>query len=76
VETKKPFWKWVFCESDGTPSFARIGSAVLLGFVCGWVTAIVKWTHALPADFAGLGVFMMSLYGVNKFTTKFGKDQQ
>jgi len=36
METKKPFWKWVFCENDGTPSFARIATAVLMSAVISW----------------------------------------
>ncbi|MGA9042309.1 MAG: hypothetical protein WB421_17380 [Terriglobales bacterium] len=69
---KKPFWAWVFCETDGTPSFARIGTAVLVAFAVGWVTAIVKWSHALP-EFGGLSLFVTVLYGANKFSTMFGK---
>lgn len=65
---KKPFWQWVFCEPDGTPSFSRVGTAVLIGFAMGWVTSIVTKTHALP-DFAGLSLFISVLYGANKFST-------
>ncbi len=71
MDCKRPFWAWVFCESDGTPSFARVGTAVLLAFALGWVTAIVKWQHALP-EFGGLGLFVTLLYGTNKFSTMFG----
>lgn len=65
---KRPFWGWVFCETDGTPSFARVGTGFLLAFACGWVTAIVRWTHTLP-EFGGLTAFATVLYGANKFTT-------
>ena len=67
---KRPFWAWVFCETDGTPSFARVGTAVLAAFACGWVTAIVRWTHALP-EFGGVAMFVSLLYGSNKFATMF-----
>jgi hypothetical protein len=67
LETKQPFWKWVFCEPDGTPSFARIGTGILLGFACGWVTAVVRWTHGLP-ELGGLSLFVTVLYGTNKFS--------
>jgi hypothetical protein len=69
--TKSPFWKWVFCESDGTPSFSRIGTGVLLGFACGWTTALVRHNHALP-EMGGLALFVTVLYGANKFATHFG----
>ena len=70
---KRPFWPWVFCEADGTPSLARVATAVLLAFACGWVTAVVRWTHALP-EFAGLAGFVVILYGVNKASNVFKKD--
>jgi hypothetical protein len=65
---KRPFWAWVFCETDGTPSFARVGTAVLLGFACGWVTALVRHNNTLP-EMGGLAMFVTALYGANKFTT-------
>ena len=68
-EVKRPFWTRVFCETDGTPSFARVGSGVLIGFECGWVTHVVMHSHTLP-DFAGLAMFVTVLYGVNKFSPK------
>lgn len=73
MEYKRPFWTWVFCEQDGTPSFARVSTAVLLGFACGWVTAIVRASHALP-EFGGLALFITCLYGANKFSTAFKRD--
>ena len=69
---KRPFWAWVFCEPDGTPSFARVGTAVLAAFVCGWVTAIVRWTHALPSLGEAV-LFITALYGANKFSTMFNR---
>jgi len=72
MEPKKPFWRWMFSESDGTPSFARVFTGLLVCFAIGWVTHLVWKTHALP-DFAGLALFISVLYGANKFTTAFGK---
>lgn len=64
------FWKPVFSESDGTPSFSRIVSALVTTFALGWVTAIV-WSHIkahtepiLP-DFGGLAMFISIFYGLN-----------
>lgn len=70
---KRPFWTWVFCETDGTPSFARIGTAVLCAFAVGWITAIVRWSHALP-ELGGVSIFVTMLYGANKFTAMWKKD--
>ena len=66
--SKKPFWKWVFCETDGTPSFARVSTAVTLAFVLGWITAIVRSSHAIP-ELGGPTMFLSALYGVNKFAS-------
>lgn len=74
-DVKRPFWLWVFSESDGTPSFARVVTAMLCAAAVGWVSAVVIKTHALP-DFAGLALFISVLYGGNKFATAFGKQSQ
>lgn len=62
---KRPFWAWVFCESDGTPSFSRVATAVLVAFACGWITAVVRYSHSLP-ELAGIGGFITVLYGANR----------
>jgi len=63
------FLKGAFSEQDGTPSFSRIGSGILIGFSCGWITAVVHFTHAIPdvATLAGLGALIGVPYGLNKF---------
>jgi hypothetical protein len=68
------FWRGVFSESDGTPSLSRIATGVLIGFACGWVTSIVKHTFTLP-DFAGLALLISSVYGINKISAAFKKEQ-
>lgn len=56
METKKPFWAWVFSEQDGTPSLARVGTAVLVAFICGWDTCYTvfawQWNmhHLVPGQ--------------------------
>jgi len=60
------FWTFmagVFSD-NGTPSFSRVGAGLALAFACGWVTAIVCNSHALP-DFTGLTLFIGALYGAN-----------
>jgi hypothetical protein len=69
-----PFWRGVFSESDGTPSFSRIATAVVVAFSVGWVTELVGRMHSLP-DFAGLSCFIGTLYGVNKISTAFSRDR-
>lgn len=59
------FWRGVFSESDGTPSSSRVFTGMLVSFACGWVTNLVCHNHLLP-DFAGLSLFVGSLYGVNR----------
>ena len=66
-ETVK-FWRGVFSEPDGSPSFSRVATAVLLAFACGWVTAIVVKHYALP-DFTSLVMFVGVLYGINRGAT-------
>lgn len=69
-----PFWRGVFSEADGTPSFSRIATGVVVAFAVGWVTELVRFSHALP-DFAGLSCFIGTLYGVNKISNAFGRDR-
>lgn len=59
----KAFLQGIFMD-NGAPSFSRIGSAIALGFSCGWITSIVCKTHVLP-DFAGVCMFIGTLYGTN-----------
>jgi hypothetical protein len=68
------FWRGVFCEADGVPSFSRVATAVVVAFAVGWTTALVRLNHALP-DFAGLSCFIGTLYGVNKISNAFGRDK-
>jgi hypothetical protein len=64
-DVKRPFWAWVFSEADGTPSFSRVATGIIVAFALGWVSHIVARTHVLP-DFAGLALFVTVLYGANK----------
>jgi hypothetical protein len=63
----KKFWRGVFSETDGTPSFSRIATAVLVAFAIGWVTALILRNHAMP-DVSGLALLIGTLYGVNKIS--------
>jgi hypothetical protein len=65
MENSKPFWRGVFSEPDGTPSFSRVATSVIVAFAVGWVTALVRMNHQLP-DFGGLVLLIGALYGVNK----------
>jgi ABC-type uncharacterized transport system permease subunit len=62
------FWRGVFSEPDGTPSFSRVATAMIVGFAMGWVTALVRMNHQLP-DFGGLVLLIGALYGVNRVST-------
>jgi len=66
------FMAGVFSEKDGTPSFSRIGAGMALAFMCGWITDIVRHTHALP-DFGGAALFISTLYGLNLAAKAFTK---
>ncbi len=68
------FWRGVFSEADGSPSFSRIATAVAVAFAVGWTTALVRQNHALP-DFGGMTCFVGTLYGVNKLASAFGRDR-
>jgi hypothetical protein len=65
------FWRGVFSETDGTPSFSRVATAVIVAFAMGWITALVRANHQLP-DFGGLVLLIGALYGVNKFAGAVG----
>ncbi len=62
---QQQFWKLVFCESDGSPSFSRVASGLLIVFACGWITSLVLKNHAIP-DLAGIALLIGVPYGVNK----------
>lgn len=68
------FWRGVFSETDGTPSFSRVATAVIVGFAMGWITSLVRMNHQLP-DFGGLVLLIGTLYGVNKFSGALGSRQ-
>lgn|GEM_PF-1606234 len=65
------FWKGVFSEADGTPSFSRVATGFLVCFAAGWVTHLVWHNHALP-EFAGLALFIGTLYGANQIRNGWG----
>ena len=67
------FWRGIFSESDGTPSFSRLATAVVVAFAVGWTTELVSHNHALP-DFAGLSCFIGTLYGVNRLSAALSRD--
>lgn len=69
------FWRGVFSESDGSPSFSRVGSGLIVAFAMGWVTHLVWHNNSLP-DFAGLALIIGTLYGLNKAAGAFGKKDQ
>jgi len=60
------FWRGVFSDGD-QPSFSRVASGLIVAFSCGWVSHIVWHNHSLP-DFAGLALFIGTLYGLNRAT--------
>ena len=70
------FVRSIFSEADGTGSWGRVGSGLIVLFTLAWVTYVVCKTHLLP-ELGGPLAFMTggssSLYGVNKLITAFGK---
>lgn len=72
----KSFWRGAFSDPDGTPSFARVASGVVVVAAVSWVTAVIVMQHSLPT-FEGVSAFLVaalaSLYGTNKITSIFEK---
>lgn len=68
------FWQRVFSDG-GQPSFSRIATGLIVAFSCGWVTKLVWHNYSLP-DFAGLALFIGTLYGINKAGNAFSKPQE
>jgi hypothetical protein len=66
------FFRSVLSESDGTGSWSRCGSLLIVLFTLGWVTHVVCKTHAIP-DLGGATGFMTvgtgALYGTNKLSS-------
>lgn len=65
AENKQPFWRGLFSETDGKPSFSRIASGGLVVVSIGWITYLVLRNKVFP-DFTGLSLFIGILYGLNK----------
>lgn len=59
----KQFFVGIFSD-NGQPSFSRLATGFIVAFSIGWVTHLVLHNHALP-DFAGLALFIGTLYGAN-----------
>lgn len=63
------FLRSVFSESDGTGSWSRCGSLMIVLATLGWITHVVWRTHVIP-DLGGATAFMTTgagtLYGTNK----------
>jgi hypothetical protein len=63
------FLRSVFSEADGTGSWSRIGSLLIVLATLGWVTHVVWRTHSIP-DLGGATAFLTAgagtMYGTNK----------
>jgi hypothetical protein len=72
TEKEKRFWTGVFSEPDGTPSFSRVATAVLIAITSGLLIYVVLKTSAFPemSVLAGLAAFITTLYATNKTTEK------
>lgn len=57
--------KGVFEESDGSPSFSRCASGILLVCVICWITYHIVITKLWP-DMTGPAVLITAPYGMNK----------
>jgi len=66
------FWQGVFSEPEDGPSFSRIATGILVLASIFWITYVVVKTRAIP-DLSGVALFIMALYGANKFTTAITK---
>ena len=66
------FLKSVLSESDGTGSWTRLGSCLIVLSTLGWITHVVWKTHAIP-DLGGATAFMTTgsgvMYGTNKLSS-------
>lgn len=65
------FLRGVFSEPDGTPSFSRISSAIVIICAIAWVTFVVVTKFVIP-ELAGLAALVGSLYGANKIGNAIG----
>lgn len=65
------FLKGVFSEPDGTPSFSRIASGIIIACAIAWVTFIVLTKFVIP-ELSGLATLVGALYGANKLGNGLG----
>jgi hypothetical protein len=74
-KTTYKFLKEALSESNGTGSFSRVASAVIITSTIVWISFLVFTTHTMP-DLAGPTLFMASgsgvTYGTNKLSSALG----
>lgn len=59
----------IFCESDGTPSFGRVGSFIALIAAVVWGSYFLFKNHVMP-PLSEVTEFVSAPYLTNKVTTK------
>jgi len=71
-ERRREFWRTVFSEESGSPSFSRVATAFVTVVVTGLLVYIVISTKQFPevATMAGITAFAGSLYATNRATDK------
>ena len=72
MKTFFAFLKSVFSEVDGTGSWSRVGSLLIVLATIGWVTYALCKNHAIP-DLSGPTAFLTTgtgtMYGTNKLSS-------
>jgi hypothetical protein len=62
VDWNGKFWRGVFSDPDGTPSFARIGTGYLIVALVSWDTAGVVFAWQFNLHHLAAGQVPLSLY--------------
>jgi hypothetical protein len=66
------FLRELFSEPDGKASLSRLLTFVAVFFAMAWVTIIVRHEYKMP-EFAGLSLFVGTLYGINQVSAMMGR---
>lgn len=66
------FWRGVFSEGDGSPSFARVACVPTVLAACGSIFFLGAKGHADALTLGALALFAVAPYGTNKMVAALG----
>jgi hypothetical protein len=73
----KKFFKGIFCEADGSPSFSRVSAGIIVAFALGWGTAVLVIQKRIDGDSVKSVLEAAAMmYTGNKISTALGASKK